>query len=214
MMGAVGSDWGNRDMSVEPVEHVVHLAHSHGHLGVDELRQVEERIRASVARKREVHLATREAVERQTFGQRMADAVANGMGSWPFLIIQSILLAIWMILNLTEVIWKAWDPYPFILLNLALSCQAAYAAPIIMMSQNRQAAKDRADARRDLEADLHAEAIIEEVHGQVDDLRLKKWTDLLTIQQQQIQMLSSLVDRLLPESTNGAHDTADLVDSR
>ncbi len=201
-------------MSAEPAEHVVHLAHSHAHLGVDELRQVEERIRTSVARKRTLHLQQQGTAGRMSFGRRMADAVANGMGSWPFLIVQSILLGVWMTLNITEVLWKAWDPYPFILLNLALSCQAAYAAPIIMMSQNRQAAKDRAEARRDLEADLHAEALIEEVHGQVDDLRLKKWADLLTIQQEQIEMLTQLVGRLLPEVEEQTRETVGTADRR
>ena len=82
------------------------------------------------------------------FGQKLADSVANGMGSWRFIIIQSIVLAIWVVLNVVGWI-KAWDPYPFILLNLALSFQAAYAAPIIMMSQNRQQDIDRKAAEND-----------------------------------------------------------------
>jgi uncharacterized membrane protein len=82
-----------------------------------------------------------------TLGQRIADFVAAGMGSWPFIIIQSVLLAIWIALNITA--WmKHWDPYPFILLNLALSFQAAYAAPFIMMAQNRQQDIDQTARRR------------------------------------------------------------------
>jgi uncharacterized membrane protein len=84
--------------------------------------------------------------ERMTRGQRAADAVARQLGSWRFLIIQSCLLATWMILNIAELLFKPFDPYPFILLNLVLSFQAAYAAPVLLMSSNRQAEKDRLSA--------------------------------------------------------------------
>jgi uncharacterized membrane protein len=91
-----------------------------------------------------------------TAGQRIADRLAAVMGSWGFIITQSILLTFWITLNVVAYI-NHWDPYPFILLNLALSFQAAYAAPIIMMSQNRQAAKDRLMAEQDYEVNLKAE---------------------------------------------------------
>jgi uncharacterized membrane protein len=84
---------------------------------------------------------------RYTVGQRVADALARGAGSWPFIVAQTVLWGAWITINLT-VPMRGWDPYPFILLNLALSFQAAYAAPIIMMSQNRQARKDRELARQ------------------------------------------------------------------
>jgi uncharacterized membrane protein len=101
-----------------------------------------------------------------TWGQRIADAVAATMGSWRFIIIQSLLLAIWIVLNVVG--WLAhWDPYPFILLNLVLSFQAAYAAPIIMMSQNRQAEKDRIAAQHDYDVNVKAE---EEVKAILDHL--------------------------------------------
>ncbi|MGZ3620657.1 MAG: DUF1003 domain-containing protein [Candidatus Binataceae bacterium] len=94
--------------------------------------------------------------EGQTRGQRIADALALMMGSWTFIIVQSTMLAIWITLN--AIAWiRHWDPYPFILLNLALSFQAAYAAPIIMMSQNRQAAKDRLMAEQDYMVNTKAE---------------------------------------------------------
>ncbi|MHB8619919.1 MAG: DUF1003 domain-containing protein, partial [Chloroflexota bacterium] len=83
-----------------------------------------------------------------TVGERASDAISNGMGSWRFIIIQSIIVVIWVILNVAGFVAR-WDPYPFILLNLLFSVQAAYAAPIIMMSQNRQSAKDRLMAIRD-----------------------------------------------------------------
>lgn len=87
--------------------------------------------------------------EKETLGQRLADAVAKVVGSWPFLIIQSSLLAVWIFLNVTGYVPR-WDRYPFILMNLVLSLQAAYTAPLIMMSQNRQAKRDRHLARHDL----------------------------------------------------------------
>jgi uncharacterized membrane protein len=105
-----------------------------------------------------------------TLGQRIADAVAAGMGSWPFIIIQSVLLAIWIALNITAWI-SHWDPYPFILLNLALSFQAAYAAPFIMMAQNRQQDIDRKEAENDYKVNIKAELEIELVHQKLDQLR-------------------------------------------
>jgi uncharacterized membrane protein len=94
--------------------------------------------------------------EALTPGQRVADSVAIVMGSWTFIIVQSIILAAWIIVNVVAWVHR-WDPYPFILLNLALSFQAAYAAPIIMMSQNRQAAKDRLMAEQDYMVNSKAE---------------------------------------------------------
>lgn len=94
--------------------------------------------------------------EQLTLGQRTADRVANTMGSWPFIIIQTIILTFWLGLNIIAWI-DHWDPYPFILMNLVLSTQAAYAAPIIMMSQNRQAAKDRLEAHHDFLINQKAE---------------------------------------------------------
>jgi uncharacterized membrane protein len=103
-------------------------------------------------------------------GERMADAIARWVGSWPFVLGQSAILALWIVLNV--VAWvKARDPYPFILLNLALSFQAAYAAPIIMMSQNRQAAIDRNVQTHDYEVNLKAELEIEQLHQKIDLLR-------------------------------------------
>lgn len=108
-----------------------------------------------------------------TPGQRAADGVANMMGSWKFIIIQSILLGLWTLLNAAAWFYH-WDPYPFILMNLMLSLQAAYAAPIIMMSQNRQAAKDRIDAQNDFQVNKKAEeevrALLEHNTAQNDAL--------------------------------------------
>ena len=148
-------------------------------------------------------LRTREAVarnmnavheERMTVGDRIADRVAATMGSWRFIIVQSTLLAIWISVNVTAVI-RHWDPYPFILLNLCLSFQAAYAAPIIMMSQNRQAAKDRLQADHDYEVNLKAEGEIEELHTKIDTLRQEQWDELLALQRRQIELLDALAHR-------------------
>lgn len=106
------------------------------------------------------------ADERMTIGQRVADKVASTVGSWRFIIIMSILLLAWLILN--SVAWiNRWDPYPFILLNLALSFQAAYAAPFVMMSQNRQSEKDRLTAQNDYLINCKGE---EEVRNLMDHL--------------------------------------------
>jgi len=95
-----------------------------------------------------------------TFGQRAADRVASLVGSWKFIIIQSILLIIWVILNVMA--WKyRWDPYPFILMNLFMSLQAAYTAPVLMMSQNRLAVRDRLEAHNDFEINMKAEEEIQ-----------------------------------------------------
>jgi len=109
-----------------------------------------------------------EAFEKQlTFGQRASDRIANIVGSWPFIIVQSILLILWIILNVAAVI-RHWDPYPFILMNLVLSMQAAYTAPIIMMSQNRQAERDRLEAHNDYIINQKAEEEIRAVMNHLE----------------------------------------------
>lgn len=110
------------------------------------------------------------AASKLTLGQRVADIVASTMGSWKFIIIQSGFLFVWIVLNVTAFVEK-WDPYPFILLNLALSFQAAYAAPFIMMSQNRQQDIDREAAASDYQVNIKAELEIELLHQKLDQLR-------------------------------------------
>lgn len=107
------------------------------------------------------------ADERLTMGQRIADKVAETVGSWRFIIIQSIILALWLVLNITGIVFR-WDPYPFILLNLMLSFQAAYAAPFVMMSQNRQAEKDRLTAQNDYLTDCKGEEEIRHIMEHLD----------------------------------------------
>jgi uncharacterized membrane protein len=114
------------------------------------------------------------------FGQRLADSVANGMGSWRFIIIQSVIVLIWMGLNIIAIM-KPWDRYPFILLNLLFSTQAAYAAPIIMMAQNRQNQRDRAHAEADFRTNVEAKKEIEELIKKLDDIEIEKLDKILAI---------------------------------
>ena len=113
------------------------------------------------------------AGDQLTIGQKVADQVAATMGSWRFIIIQSAILCAWIGLNVTAYVQR-WDPYPFILLNLALSFQAAYAAPFIMMSQNRQQEIDRKKAENDYSVNIKAELEIELLHQKIDELREKE----------------------------------------
>ncbi len=116
------------------------------------------------------HSRDAQAESHLTLGQKVADIVASTMGSWRFIIIQSAFLLVWIVLNVTAYVQK-WDPYPFILLNLALSFQAAYAAPFIMMSQNRQQDIDREAASSDYQVNIKAELEIELLHQKLDQLR-------------------------------------------
>lgn len=101
-------------------------------------------------------------LDERTLGQRIADRTARTLGSWTFIIVQTVLVALWVMLNF--VAWmKHWDPYPFILLNLMFSVQAAYAGPVLMMSQNRQAERDRYQAQADYETNVKAETEIEDI---------------------------------------------------
>ena len=112
-------------------------------------------------------------IETFTFGQRIADSVANGMGSWKFIIGQTIFVIIWMALNIIGFIYH-WDVYPFILLNLIFSTQAAYAAPIIMMAQNRQNQRDRVQAQEDYQTNIDAKEEIESLQEQLSKLEVEK----------------------------------------
>ena len=120
--------------------------------------------------------------EERTMGERLADSVAQGMGSWTFIIIQSIVVIIWMVLNVVGFI-SHWDIYPFILLNLVFSTQAAYAAPIIMMSQNRSSDRDRQHADADYQTNIQAKKEIEDLMkalNKIDIDKLDKIISLLT----------------------------------
>lgn len=115
-----------------------------------------------------------------TAGQKIADKLASGMGSWAFIIVQSVFVIFWIALNLVGYI-NRWDPYPFILLNLLFSTQAAYAAPIIMMSQNRQNERDRMHAEEDLNTNLAAKKEIEELQKTLSRIESEKLDKIIKI---------------------------------
>jgi uncharacterized membrane protein len=163
------------------LETVKHELADTEHKLLTDLRQIRRRHRAQSSRRPPVKL---------TLGQRIADLVASNMGSWRFIIIQSAILIVWIILNITAWV-ERWDPYPFILLNLALSFQAAYAAPFIMMSQNRQQDVDRQAAEHDYQVNVKAELEIELLHEKIDKLREQEVVQLT----QAVADLSELLKR-------------------
>jgi len=115
-----------------------------------------------------------------SFGQRLADSVATGMGSWRFIIIQTVIVILWMALNVIAFV-DHWDPYPYILLNLLFSTQAAYAAPIIMMAQNRQGERDRAQADEDFRTNVEAKKEIEQLQVLLNKIELDKLDKIITM---------------------------------
>lgn len=127
-----------------------------------------------------------------TFGERLSDKIADFGGSWTFLIIFAIFLVIWMIINSTLLLLRVFDPYPYILLNLILSCIAAIQAPVIMMSQNRQEAKDRLRSQHDYQVNMKAELEIRQLHEKVDHLLSSQWERLVEIQQVQLEIMGEI----------------------
>ena len=133
--------------------------------------------------------------EQMTFGQRLADKVASFGGSWTFISIFGAVMVFWILLNsvfLIKYSSESFDPYPYILLNLFLSMLAAIQAPIILMSQNRQAHKDRLSAEHDYEVNLKAELEIITLHEKIDALRETQWSELISLQQEQLRLLGQL----------------------
>ena len=148
--------------------------------------------RTSVARN-----TVQESDARATAGQRAADAVASFGGSWTFIGLFGAVLVVWVILNsyLLVRVGGVFDPYPYILLNLFLSMLASIQAPIILMSQNRQAEKDRLNAEHDYEVNLKAELEIMLLHEKMDLLREGQWSELLAIQKEQLRLLGNLIEK-------------------
>lgn len=123
-------------------------------------------------------------IETLSFGSRIADKVATGMGSWRFIIIQTVFVGVWMGLNVYAYFYH-WDPYPFILLNLLFSTQAAYAAPIIMMAQNRQSERDRLQAQADYQTNLDAKKEIEALTLKLNQLEVEKLDKIIAMLNEQ-----------------------------
>lgn len=133
--------------------------------------------------------------EKLSLGDRLSDRLAEFGGSWTFIIVFMLVLAGWITLNSLVLLGRPFDPYPFILLNLVLSCIAALQAPVIMMSQNRQEAKDRQRAIYDYRVNLKAELEIRHLHEKMDHLLLHQWQRLVEIQQLQIEIMGELMER-------------------
>jgi uncharacterized membrane protein len=133
--------------------------------------------------------------EKLTFGQRVADNVAKFGGSWRFIIIFGIVLFSWIAVNTFVVLKKPFDPFPYILLNLILSCLAAIQAPVIMMSQNRQEAKDRNSSQNDYQVNLKAEIEIRQLHEKIDHILINQGQRLFEIQQIQLELTEQLLKK-------------------
>jgi uncharacterized membrane protein len=133
--------------------------------------------------------------EATSTGDKIADKVAKFGGSWNFILIFFVILVIWILINTYVLFFSTFDPYPFILLNLILSCMAAIQAPIIMMSQNRQETKDRIRSESDYKVNLKAEIEIRTLHEKIDHLLLEQWSRLMKIQEVQLDMLEDLAKK-------------------
>lgn len=166
-----------------------------------ELSQLEEDVVRSLKEQELISANTNaEISSSRTMGEKLSDSLASFGGSWTFLICFSIGMGIWIIINSILLATRAFDPYPFILLNLLLSCLAAIQAPVIMMSQNRQEAKDRVRAEHDYRVNLKAELEIRHLHSKMDLLLTHQWQRLLEIQQIQTELLQQLTHRTVESS--------------
>ncbi len=170
---------------------------------VGELSSLEEDVLKTIHEEEIISSNTEMAMESEgySFGQRLADRVASFGGSWTFIIIFGAFIAIWITANIVFLLNKGFDPYPFILLNLILSCLAALQAPVIMMSQNRQEEKDRERAKQDYMVNLKAELEIRTLHEKIDHLIIHQQQELLNIQQLQVEMLEDIMKRISPPKT-------------
>ena len=133
--------------------------------------------------------------QKLTYGERLADKIADFGGSWNFILIFGGVLLLWVAVNSMILIWRPFDPYPFIFLNLVLSCLAAVQAPVILMSQNRQESRDRLRSDHDYLINLKAELEIRHLHEKIDHLLMNQWQRLLEIQQIQMELMEELAHK-------------------
>ena len=165
---------------------------------VGELSDLEKEVLESLHRHELLSSNTEQEFEQdRTFGEKLSDRLAAFGGSWKFLIIFSFFMLCWITINSLVMFWRPADPYPFILLNLLLSCLAAVQAPIIMMSQNRQEEKDRLRSEHDYQVNLKAELEIRLIHEKLDHLLLKQWQRLMEIQATQIEEIADIKQTLI-----------------
>jgi uncharacterized membrane protein len=161
--------------------------------GIAEADSIESVVAKSIAEQEMVSRNVNEEFDvKATLGQRLADRMASFGGSWTFIIIFMTVLIVWIAINTVALLSKPFDPYPYILLNLVLSCLAAIQAPVILMSQNRQEEKDRVRADHDYRVNLKAEFEIRSLHEKIDHMLVHQWQRLIEIQQVQTDLLSEL----------------------
>lgn len=163
---------------------------------IGELSNLENRVIGSLNEDKSLVSTVEEEVGDRTYGQKVADNVAAFGGSWRFIILFGIFILIWIITNIYFLTNKGFDPYPFILLNLILSCIAALQAPVIMMSQNRQEEKDRERAKKDYMINLKSELEIRMLHEKLDHLIMHQQEELIEIQKVQIEMMNDILTRV------------------
>lgn len=164
--------------------------------GLGELSQLENTVMNSLNENKLIVNQIDDEPSKLTLGQRVADRVADFGGSWTFIISFGFFILIWIGLNVYWFANKGFDPYPFILLNLILSCIAALQAPVIMMSQNRQEEKDRERARNDYMINLKSELEIRMLHEKLDHLMLHQQQELIEIQKVQIEMMNDILSKI------------------
>ena len=162
------------------------------------IQRLDELVRESIAEEKTLSnsLIEAEKDEQFTLSQRIADGVASFGGSWTFILLFSAIIAVWITFNVVWALNRGFDPYPFILLNLILSCIAAFQAPVIMMSQNRQEAKDRRRARSDYMINLKAELEVRGLHRKIDLLLAEEMRTLFKVQQTQVELLLTIQEQV------------------
>ena len=167
---------------------------------IGELSKIESKVIGELEGYDSVVSKVEDEIEVRTFGQIVADKVADFGGSWRFIILFGIFIVLWILANIFILLNKGFDPYPFILLNLILSCLAALQAPVIMMSQNRQEEKDRERARKDYMINLKSELEIRMLHEKLDHLIRHEQEELIEIQKIQIEMMNDILSRINKEA--------------
>lgn len=163
---------------------------------IGELSNMETRVIGSLNEDKSLVSVVEDEIGDRTVGQKVADKVAAFGGSWKFIILFGVFILLWILANIYILLNKGFDPYPFILLNLILSCLAALQAPVIMMSQNRQEEKDRERAKKDYMINLKSELEIRMLHEKLDHLILHQQEELIEIQKVQIEMMNDILTRI------------------
>ena len=163
---------------------------------IGELSNFEAKVIGSLNEDKSLVNTVEDEIGDRTVGQKVADQVAAFGGSWKFIILFGVFIFLWILANIYLLLNKGFDPYPFILLNLILSCLAALQAPVIMMSQNRQEEKDRERAKKDYMINLKSELEIRMLHEKLDHLIMRQQEELIEIQKVQIEMMNDILSRI------------------